>query len=293
MSLKLYKYFSSNQQWPLILEALEYRLSKRIPGEIKIKKAFLNQLIAANIPFAKNDKGIEIEYQVNENLYKFFLRNNGSDISVFIQILFREEYKPLISLFKRLNLSITNFIDAGANVGFSSLYLSAFFPNSTFICLEPNPGNFAALSHNIGQNIKENNFILLQKALWNKSVQLSGSNDFRDGKDWSFSVKEESGIEGDIEGVTMDWILQKYNFDEVDFLKIDIEGAEASLFENKRSVESWIDKIKVMAIEIHEETTSGFKIENMLQNFGCRIYHCGELTIAVNKKLTHLLLNDE
>ena len=203
------------------------------------------------------------------------------------------EYKPVVDIFKKLNIPIKRFIDAGANAGFSSLYLNAHYPEAKFICLEPHAGNFAALSHHIITNIKDKLFLLLQKALWNKPAQLTGDNSFRDGKDWSFSVKEASNANSDIEGITMDMIMEENDFNEIDFLKIDIEGAEAKLFNAKEQLLSWIDKVKIISIEIHDETNARFKIENILQNFGFRLYHSGEITIAVNKKIISPLLNDE
>ncbi len=292
MGFNIYKYFPAMEKWSLLLESVEYRISKRISPEIRIKRQLLNRFLGEGVPVKIKKNGIEFEYRVNDKNLKFYLRNNSSDINVFTQIVLEQEYKPIIDMFKRLNLSPDRFIDAGANVGFSSLYLLAHWPEARFICLEPHPGNFEALTCNITQNISTDNFLLLQKALWSKPAQLSGDNNFRDGRDWSFNVKEDGKSNGNIEGITIDMVMNQDSFNEVDFLKIDIEGAEVQLFESRKNVESWIDKIKVISIEIHDETNVRFKIENMLQNMGFRIYHSGEITIAINKRFIHLLLSD-
>lgn len=293
MGFSLFKYFSGKEKWPLLLEALEYRISKKIPDHLRIKKAFIQRMQSAGIPLLKRDNGIIVDYEIQGKKNELFLRDNSSDISVFSQIILGNEYKPVIELFKKLNLPIKHFIDAGANIGFSSIYLSAVYPDAKFICLEPHPGIFAALKNNITQNIKADKYTLIQKALWNKPALLSGDNSFRDGKDWSFSVKEAGKLTGDIEGITMDMLINEYDFNEIDFLKIDIEGAEAQLFDNIEYLRSWTDKIKVMSIEIHDETNARFKIENTLQNLGFRLYNSGEITIAVNKKIISPLLYDE
>ncbi len=293
MKFNLYKYLTRNEKWPLLLEAIEYRISTKIPVELRVKKSFIKRMLASGVQLQKQEKGIEFEFDINEAKKKFFLRHGSSDFSVFIQIILENEYKTVVDLFKRLKLPINRFMDIGSNAGFSSLYLSAFYPDAKFICLEPHPGNFNALEYNITQNIDRDKYFLLQKALWNRQVQLSGNNNFRDGKDWSFSVEESEKLIGDIESITMDILMKEYDFNEVDFLKIDIEGAEAQLFSEIEYLRSWIDKVKVMAIEIHDETNARFKIENILQNLGFRLYHSGEITIAVNKKIASPLLNDE
>ena len=289
MSLALYKYFTGKERWHLLLEALEYRVSKKIPGDLRIKKAFVQHILSSGIRFKKLDNGILLEYDVNGKNINFFLRNESSDFSVFTQIILEKEYKSVVDIFNRLNLPVNRIVDAGANVGFSSLYLSAYYPEAHFICLEPHPGNFTALTRNINQNISKNKFSLIQKALWHQHVLLSGDNSFRDGKDWSFSVKEAGKSAGDIEGITMERLLEDHDLNEVDFLKIDIEGAEAQLFSDEEYLRSWIHKIKVMSIEIHDETNARFKIENIIQNLGFRLFNSGEITIAVNNNFVSLL----
>jgi len=291
MSFNLYRYFSGKQKWSLLLEALEYRISKRIPKDVRIKKTFLNRVFSSGIQLQEKNDDFLIDLPVNGKKNSFLLRKNSSDFEVFTQIILEEEYKPVVDLFNKLQIPINRFIDAGANAGFSSLYLSSYYPQAHFICLEPHPGNFAVLTRNISQNTEAGKFSLIQKALWNKHASLSGDNSFRDGKDWSFSVKEGESPGSKIEGITMNMLISENDLHEIDFLKIDIEGGEAQLFNQVELLASWIDKIKVMSIEIHDETKARFKIENTLQDFGFRLYNSGEITIAVNNKLVPLLRN--
>ena len=289
MKSSFYKYFQGKEKWSLLLESFEYRISKRISSEVRKKRQILQKFLADRIPFRITSEGISFEYGINDKCLKFLLRNNSSDINVFSQIILDEEYKTVIDLVKRLRLQVNVIVDAGANVGFSSLYFFAYYTQAKFICLEPNSKTLKALSANISKNIPEKQFLLLQKALWNKQMTLCGDSNFRDGKDWSFHVKEPVDVIGDIEGITVNSLIHDYSLDEIDFLKIDIEGAEAQLFSNRQEIEKWIGKINIISMEIHDETDARFKIENMLQDFGFRIFHSGELTIAVNRKLVHLL----
>jgi len=51
---------------------------------------------------------------------------------------------------------------------------------------------------------------------------------------------------------TIDTILEDFSIKEVDFLKVDMEGAEKEIFSNPRN---WVNKIKSIKMEIHPPAT--------------------------------------
>src|SRR5262245_15773023 len=66
------------------------------------------------------------------------LRTHTSDLLVFEQVLYREEYAPLKGLGEpRL------ILDCGANVGYTSVYLLNHYPHARLIAIEPDAGNAA------------------------------------------------------------------------------------------------------------------------------------------------------
>ena len=90
-------------------------------------------------------------------------------------------------------------IDAGANVGFTTLYFKNHFSNLKIISLEPSLTVFERLKRNIQIN-SFNNIILYQKGLWSKSARLKTDRTFRDGDDWVFRIVEAKESEdADIE----------------------------------------------------------------------------------------------
>jgi hypothetical protein len=54
--------------------------------------------------------------------------------------------------------------------------------------------------------------------------------------------------------MTVDKIMQDYNLEKVDILKIDIEGAEKEVFTD---TSSWIEKVNSIIIELHERMKAG------------------------------------
>jgi Methyltransferase FkbM domain len=50
-------------------------------------------------------------------------------------------------------------------------------------------------------------------------------------------------------------LLNRYNVPQVDILKLDIEGAEREVFAH--NAEQWLDKVRVIGIELHDRWVPG------------------------------------
>ena len=68
--------------------------------------------------------------------------------------------------------------------------------------------------------------------------------------EWGFRVEECENPNEGIKAITVQNILRDSDFDEIDILKIDIEGAERELF--SENFEGWLPNVKVLIIEIHD-----------------------------------------
>ena len=58
----------------------------------------------------------------------------------------------------------------------------------------------------------------------------------------------------DVQGMTLDNIMATYELDYIDYLKIDIEGAELEVFQDKPG---WVSKVGVMVLELHDRDRPG------------------------------------
>jgi len=176
-----------------------------------------------------------------------------------------------IFLFDEYDFDFPNFIqnpkliiDAGANIGLSAIFFANKFPNAKIIALEPEPENIKQFKANT-KNYP--NITLIEGALW-KSNSFLKIEDIGLGEA-GFIVKEVTNkTSNSIESFSLDKILQNTDFNEIDFLKIDIEGSEKEVFEN---AETWLPKVKSFSIELHDQMKQGcsksvFKAVNQ-QNF--------------------------
>ncbi|MFU8797127.1 MAG: FkbM family methyltransferase [Gammaproteobacteria bacterium] len=118
-------------------------------------------------------------------------------------------------------------IDCGANVGISSLFFKEKYPHCEIVCFEPDPNAFAALTMNIEFN-NLSNITLINKALSSKDgeVDFYGHIYNSDPDSRGNSIVKAWGSRGGFSDKTTVLSTRLYINKTVDFLKIDIEGAE-------------------------------------------------------------------
>ena len=220
-----------------------------------------------------------------DKIIKIKLRKTpSSDLKVFNQVFRNNEYKPVIAIYKKhFNSTSPKVIDAGANIGLTSLYINLQFDVPDFILLEPDSNNFKILSYNLESNVI--NARVEKVGLWSKKTNLKITKDFRDKSDWAHRV-EESSSKG-IEATTVNHLLIKYNWDYVDILKIDIEGSEKEVFTSKNVDVSFLSKTKCIVIEIHDEFNCREDIYKVFKKYNFIYFNYGELTVGVNTKLIY------
>jgi len=135
-------------------------------------------------------------------------------------------------------------IDCGSNIGLSILYLKKRFLGAHIVGFEPDPFLFDILRENVG------NFGLTEVSLENKAVWKEN--------DLHLGFRPEIGLGGrlDVNSDLPDPIIVKtvrlkdYLKKPIDFLKIDIEGAEVVVLEDIKEELHWVEKLFV---EYHSE----------------------------------------
>lgn len=113
--------------------------------------------------------------------------------------------------------------------------------------MEPEESNFKLLCRNTE---KVENISVIKAGLWKKKSKLKVK-DIGLGK-FGFIVEEteEEGIVAE----SIPSLLEKYNINFIDILKIDIEGSEKEVFEE--NVE-WLKNVGILIIELHDRMKDG------------------------------------
>lgn len=135
-------------------------------------------------------------------------------------------------------------VDLGANIGLTSLFLQRYFPQASFICVEPEPANAALLRRNTAA--LGGRALVLEAAVSDEP----GEAVFDDGHpSWGGRLREGAAGGPRVRCLTMDEILALAPGGQIDLLKVDIEGAEARIF---RGPCEWLRRVRALVIELHD-----------------------------------------
>jgi FkbM family methyltransferase len=176
------------------------------------------------------------------------VRLRTTDLSTLRQVLVIAEYDCEFSR------PIRVIVDAGANIGLTSVYYANKYPEATIIAIEPEPSNYRMLEENTAPYP---NVTLVRGALWKSEKEISildpGVGHY------GFQTRDEpesdnANRRGRVAGITVDKLMQRYSIDHIDILKLDIEGAEKEVFETSFT---WINKVGVIIVELHDRFKIG------------------------------------
>jgi FkbM family methyltransferase len=199
------------------------------------------------------------------------LRRGSSDFSVFRQVILEDQY-GLEEVGQPQYI-----VDAGANIGLSSVVFLERFPQCRLLAIEPDPQNYAIARKNLdsyGDRCR-----LWPVALWSEAGSLTVQRGvFRDGLDWSCQTIVTSEHTGAVVAArTMKSLLDEAGFPRIDFLKVDIEGAELQVFgEGDRS---FLMQTRCCATECHGPQCREVYIK-AIESYGFAWRQAGELTIG-------------
>jgi FkbM family methyltransferase len=172
-----------------------------------------------------------------------YCRIEGSDIYEYKQSL-GEWAEPL-----RLGFVPRTIVDVGANVGYASLRFAREFPQARIIAIEPAEQNRTQLQKNCSSYA---NISLEYCALWPDSGRVR----IRDGNVGHNAYEIVEDREGNIPALSMADLLSMHDIDQIDLLKIDIEGSEKRVFDDPRARE-WLTKVGMLLIETHDHIVPG------------------------------------
>ena len=206
--IKSYRYFN-NKEKVVIFKTHFLNLFKRQPfnnpdifNEFVRIVGYLNSGIRI-LSFI--DSNFLIQYKINGVITKSFLRNKSSDFDAFRGVILWNEYSSVLGCNA---YNVKYIIDAGANIGFTSLYFNRHFPNANIIAIEPDNNNFISLKKNIEIN-QIHKIFATKRALWIDNDNLEISNDFADGREWSLQVKKVvNSMNQKVEGITLNQIVK-------------------------------------------------------------------------------------
>jgi FkbM family methyltransferase len=217
------------------------------------------------------NKGVDLLYSTRNGI-SFHCRSGTTDINEAIVILSGTEYPEKI--IKGLKNPKPIIVDAGAHLGFFSLFVKKLKPYSRIIAIEPLPENLRLLKVNLKLN-SIRDVVIVKKALLDndKRLKLYLPNYVDYDAASTLTYKNTPVKIYSIQSISLSKLIKLYNLEKIDLLKMDIEGAEFQIIIN--DIKLLKKKILYLIFEYHENIKSYNKstVKKILQDNGFKKVH--------------------
>jgi FkbM family methyltransferase len=138
--------------------------------------------------------------------------------------------------------------DLGTNIGLAMAQLALRYPNASVTGVEMDQRNLELCRRNVapyGERCQ-----VLHAAVWHSDGEISYSGD--DPASLAYHVDREGSGGTKVRSLSLDTLLAERGVDRVDFVKIDIEGAEREVL---RENTAWAAAVQAIKVEVHEPYT--------------------------------------
>ncbi len=198
-----------------------------------------------------NDAEETYDLRLKQKAFKIYLRTFSGDIAIFYEIFWNKVYKLPGDSYR----NVETIVDLGANVGLATLYFRHQYPDGVIYSVEPEPSNYELLLKNLNNEILHQNIVPMHAAIdaedGEAAVHVNGLL-------YNATITAANNTGSVVKMISMKTLLNKFNIERIDLLKIDIEGTEQRLFEENTE---WLDKVRHLLIEFHSELIKSFCTE--------------------------------
>lgn len=186
----------------------------------------------------------EFKASIPRTTKQVIVRLGITDVAAFEHVFINDEYD--IPLTRPPSI----IVDAGANVGMSAVYFALRYPEAKIIAVEPEASNFATLSKNAALFPQ---IIPINAALW-KHEGVVHIEDVDAGHWGMRTIDVKFPTRQTVRATTIQALVQQFRIQQIDLLKIDVEGAECEILEEPSS---WIGHVGVICAELHDRFRPG------------------------------------
>lgn len=185
--------------------------------------------------------------------------DNKTEFVILKDIFKNREYSDYFPFYKKVAI-----VDIGAHYGYFSIFAKHNSgEGSKIISIEPNKGNFKQFKKNISDckidNISCYNYAIGEKS--GVSKLYHGQNPNHSIVD-SYLLANKKGDFEEVEVKTLEELVLEIDLKRIDFMKMDCEGAEYSIF---NSTPDYIfDRITTISMEFHDLKDKNFTVENII-----------------------------
>jgi FkbM family methyltransferase len=221
----------------------------------RLGKLFYHPYSVFNIGWAKEkilkhqtDK--DLKYHLYKNKYKIAFRDAPVFLVSINELFINEFYKFRPATQK------PKIIDCGSYIGTSILYFKDNYPDAIVKGFEPDKTNFSIIKENL-DNWKFQDTQVTNAAIWTSNGTIS----FHAKGSMASRIEPIKNNKDDNESVACVRLKDLLN-EEIDFLKIDIEGAE---YEVLKDCEGNLNYVRNLFVEYHGVYSEMYKLNKILE----------------------------
>jgi FkbM family methyltransferase len=220
----------------------------------RIKKLFYHPYSVFGIGWAKekilkHQTDLDLKYHIYRNKYKIAFRDSPVFLVSIDELFIKEFYK-----FRPVT-DRPRIIDCGSYIGTSILYFKTNYPNAKVTGFEPDETNFAIIKENL-QNWNFSYTNINNAAIWINNDYIS----FHSKGSMASRIESGPNETGDKKTVKCVRLRDLLN-EEIDFLKIDIEGAEHAVL---KDCSDQLNCVKNLFVEYHGVYNEMYKLNEIL-----------------------------
>jgi FkbM family methyltransferase len=141
-------------------------------------------------------------------------------------------------------------VDLGANVGYTSAYFAAKYPAARILSVEMDDENVGLARRNL--HSFGDRCTVVHAAVWCEDTSLEYAGEEEQGFRVTALLHSPVSSRGRVLARSINGLLEEHGIDVVDYLKMDIEGAEKMVLGSHLE---WTDRVRAMKVELHPPAT--------------------------------------
>lgn len=218
------------------------------------------------IAYRGGSQPVEVRVRAAGNT-RLTIRPKTSDAAVLWDTFHERFHLPPIKLRPEAVI-----LDLGANVGYTAVHFAQVYPEARVVAVELDKQNYEAARNHTRDYPR---CTLINAAVWSEDGTVS----YDAGEEaWGFHVESNGNGNGGAarpmttaQAKTLTTIMADNKISEVDYIKMDIEGAEWPVLS---TADGWLERVKSIKVEIHPKFNKDATYENCARILTGRGFEC-------------------
>ena len=161
-------------------------------------------------------------------------------------------------------------LDLGSNIGGTIVHYKYLYGGSRIIGVEMDEGNYELAKRNVS-GLGDVELLHNAVSVREGTVSYSGLDKVDAYRILPATSEHSAEYMKSVEAVTIPSIISRYGLSRIDFIKMDIEGEEANVFDPGGDL-SWLGMVGSMNIEIHGDASLMKNVLAVLEKYGLRAW---------------------